>query len=170
MRGRVSLKPARELPEWKRLLGEALPIAIAASVGAFFYRSAILIMSIIATPEETGYFSASFRVVEAIIIVVSLIAASVFPILTRAASSDRERLRYAMQRLFDVGVILGSGRRSVSWSALTPSCGSSAGQTSNLPHRFSGSRASRSHVASSLLSGRLGSGLCVANGHLPSRT
>ena len=77
-------------------------------------------MSIIATPEDTGYFSASFRVVEAIIIVASLIAASVFPILTRAASSDLERLRYAMQRLFDVGVILGV------WAAVSVLVGADA--------------------------------------------
>lgn len=120
MHGRMSVKPAIEASEWRRLLQEALPIAIAATVGAFFFRSAILVMSIIATPEETGYFSASFRVVEAIIAVAGLIAASSLPILARAAHDDLDRLRYAMQRLFDVAVILGA------WAAISVLVGANA--------------------------------------------
>jgi O-antigen/teichoic acid export membrane protein len=64
-------------------------------------------MSLLATPDETGYFSASFRVVEAILLVAGLVTASAFPVVARAAHDDRTRFGYSMQRLFEVGVILG---------------------------------------------------------------
>jgi O-antigen/teichoic acid export membrane protein len=112
MRGRVALAPGRDLGEWRHLLREALPIAIASTIGAFFYRSALLVMSIIGTPTETGYFSASFRVVETILVAAALMTTSAFPIVARAAHEDPARLRYAMQRLFDVAIILGA------WSAI----------------------------------------------------
>ena len=107
IRGRSLLRPRFQSEEWRYLMREALPVAIASTIGAFFYRSAIITMSLIATPDETGYFSASFRVIEAILIVAGLVTASAFPIVARAAHDDRGRLVYAMQRLFDVGVILG---------------------------------------------------------------
>jgi O-antigen/teichoic acid export membrane protein len=113
IRGRRSpVRPAFQSDEWRYLMREALPVAIASTIGAFFYRSAIIVMSLIATPDETGYFSASFRIIEAIIIVAGLITASAFPIVARAAHDDRARLVYSMQRLFDVAVILGA------WTAI----------------------------------------------------
>ena len=82
-------------------------MAIASTIGAFFYRSAIIVMSLLATPNETGYFSASFRIIEAILIIAGLVTASAFPVVARAAHGDQTRFAYSMQRLFEVGVILG---------------------------------------------------------------
>lgn len=112
LRGRVGLQPAFRTEEWHYLLRQAIPVAIASTVGAFFYRSAIIVMSVMATPDETGYFSVSFRVIEAILVVAGLVTASAFPIVARAADGDPGRLVYSMQRLFDVGVILGA------WTAI----------------------------------------------------
>jgi O-antigen/teichoic acid export membrane protein len=108
MRGTTRLRPTFDGREWQRLFREALPIAIASTVGAFYYRSALVVMSIMASSVETGYFSASFRVIEALLIVAALVASSAFPVVARAAENDRPRLRYAMQRLFDAAVILGA--------------------------------------------------------------
>ena len=108
IRGRAFLRPTFERDEWRYLIGEALPVAIASTIGSFFYRVAIIMMSLIATAQETGYFSASFRVTEAIIMVPGLITAAAFPILARAAHGDEDRLAYALQRLFDIAVILGA--------------------------------------------------------------
>jgi O-antigen/teichoic acid export membrane protein len=64
-------------------------------------------MSVISTAVQTGYFSASFRVVEALVAVPSLVVGSAYPILSRAAETDQRRLSYGFQRLFEVCVILG---------------------------------------------------------------
>lgn len=102
------VRPAFDWDEWRYLTREALPVAIASTIGSFFYRIAIIMMSLIASAEETGYFSASFRIVEAIIFVPGIVAASAFPIVARAAHDDRVRLAYSLQRLFDIAVILGA--------------------------------------------------------------
>jgi O-antigen/teichoic acid export membrane protein len=113
IRGRSVVRPAFDRDEWRYLAREALPVAIASTIGSFFYRVAIIMMSLLATAEETGYFSASFRIVEAIIMVPGLLTAAAFPIVARAARDDSERLAYSLGRLFDMAVILGT------WTALS---------------------------------------------------
>jgi O-antigen/teichoic acid export membrane protein len=112
LRRRSIVRPSFDRDEWRYLTREALPVAIASTIGSFFSRVAIIMMSLIATAEETGYFSASFRIIEALIVVPGLVTASAFPIVARAARDDRARLAYSLQRLFDIGVILGA------WTAL----------------------------------------------------
>jgi O-antigen/teichoic acid export membrane protein len=107
------VRPTFDAEEWRYLAREALPVAIASTIGSFFYRIAIIMMSLLATAEETGYFSASFRIVEAIIMVPGLLTAAAFPIVTRAARDDHDRLAYSLQRLFDMAAILGV------WTALS---------------------------------------------------
>jgi O-antigen/teichoic acid export membrane protein len=46
-------------------------------------------------------------VVEVVAAIPWIVTSSGFPILARAASNDAQRLRYALQRLFDVAVLLG---------------------------------------------------------------
>jgi O-antigen/teichoic acid export membrane protein len=108
IRGRRVVRPAFDRAEWAYLTREALPVAVASTIGAFFYRIAIIVMSLLATAEETGYFSASFRIVEAIIVVPGLVTAAAFPIVARAAYEHRERLRISLQKLFDIAVVFGS--------------------------------------------------------------
>ena len=112
VRRQFDARPTFDRAEWSYLMREALPVAIAATIGSFFYRIAIIVMSLMATAQETGYFSASFRIVEAILIVPGLLTAAAFPIVARAWHNDRERLSYSLQRLFDMAVILGA------WTAL----------------------------------------------------
>ena len=121
---RALVLPTFDRAEWRYLTGEALQVAIASTIGSFFYRVAIIMMSLIATAQETGYFSASFRIIEAIIMVPGLLTAAAFPIVARAAYDDHERLAYSLQRMFDMGVILGA------WTALCVVLG--AGPATNL--------------------------------------
>jgi O-antigen/teichoic acid export membrane protein len=108
LRPRSAVRPAFDRAEWRYLTREALPVAVASTIGSFFYRIAIIVMSLIATAEQTGYFSASFRIVEAIIVIPGLLTAAAFPIVARAAHDDHERLSYALERLFEMAVILGT--------------------------------------------------------------
>jgi O-antigen/teichoic acid export membrane protein len=112
IRRATALTPNVDRPEWRRLLRETLLVAAASILAAVFYRIAIIMTSVLSTAEETGYFSASFRVIEVIISIPSLITTTAFPILVRAAVDQRDRLVYGMQRLFEIGLILGA------WTAL----------------------------------------------------
>jgi O-antigen/teichoic acid export membrane protein len=104
----VTLNPGVNRVEWRLLLRETLPVAAASILAALFYRIAIVMMSVVSTDEETGYFSVSLRVIEAVIPIPSLITGAAFPILVRATIDAQDRLVYGMQRLFEVGLILGA--------------------------------------------------------------
>jgi O-antigen/teichoic acid export membrane protein len=102
------IRPTVRREEFLLLLGQ-VPAAVASMVGALFYRVAIIMMSLLATSQQTGYFGLSLQVVDVFIPVATLVAGSAFPILARAADTDRRRLGFAFRQLFDVCVILGIG-------------------------------------------------------------
>ena len=107
VRCEISAIPAFDLLVWRRLLRETLPFAAAAAVGVVYFREALVLMSFLSTGRETGYYSAAFKIVEVLTTVPWILAASGLPILARAARDDSTRLSYAVQRLFEVGLILG---------------------------------------------------------------
>jgi O-antigen/teichoic acid export membrane protein len=100
-------RPAFDAGEWRAMLRDTLPVAAATVVGAIYYRVAIIVLSLVASETETGYFSASFRVIEVLVLVPGLLLTSAFPILARAARDDRGRLGYAVTRLFETSLLLG---------------------------------------------------------------
>jgi O-antigen/teichoic acid export membrane protein len=103
------LRPAFDWHAWRPILRDSLPFAAATALGFVYFRVTVIAMSLLSTEQQTGYFSASFRIVEVLIVVPSLLVTAAFPILTRAARDDAARLRYALQRLFEVAVICGVG-------------------------------------------------------------
>jgi O-antigen/teichoic acid export membrane protein len=113
IRRRGFVRPAFDRAEWRYLMLEALPVAIASTIGSFFYRIAIIMMSLLAPAQQTGYFSASFRVIEAIVMVPGLMSTAAFPILARAAHEDEQRLGYALARLFEASIVVGG------WAAIS---------------------------------------------------
>jgi O-antigen/teichoic acid export membrane protein len=106
-RGRVSLLPSFNLKRWKPLLAQTFVYAVVTASGAMYFRIVLLATSLLSTQTQTGYFSLAFRVLELTTVVPWLIVSSAFPILVRSASHDRDRLRYALQRLLEGGLILG---------------------------------------------------------------
>jgi O-antigen/teichoic acid export membrane protein len=109
VRGDAALVPRFAPSAWRTLLRDVLPFAVATAVAAVYFRVAIIIVSLVAPGEQTGYFGASFRVIEVAIIVPSLLVGSAFPIFAHAARNDAERLGYALGRTFDACLVLGVG-------------------------------------------------------------
>ncbi len=107
IRRSMPLLPAFDRAVWGSLLRHTLPYSMAAAVGVIYFRLAILIMSGVATAQQTGYYGASFRIIEVLFIVPQLIVGSTLPIFARAARDDRDRLDYALGRTFDVCLLLG---------------------------------------------------------------
>jgi O-antigen/teichoic acid export membrane protein len=109
VRGAVPLLPSIDIAHWRRLLGETLAFSLATVVASIYFRVAILIVSLIASSHQTGYFGVSFRVVEVLVTVPQLLVGASFPIFARAARDDRVRFAYALGRTFDGCLILGAG-------------------------------------------------------------
>ncbi len=107
LRGHVALRPRFDLPDWRRMLRDALPYAAAATVGILYFRVAQIIVSAGSSAAQTGYYSTAFKVVEVISGTAFLMVGSAFPIFARAGRDDHERLGYAMGRVTDTALIAG---------------------------------------------------------------
>ena len=103
----VPLRPAFRWAPWVELIRETLPYAIAVAVAAVYFRIVVVLLSLVSTEVETGYFSASYRVIEVLVGIPVLLVGAAFPVLSRAARDDADRLLYAGQRTFDLMVMLG---------------------------------------------------------------
>ena len=108
MRGQRGLSPTFHLASWKRMVAEVLPYSIAVAASAVYFRVAIVLLSLISTGHQLGYFSAAFRAIEFLTVIPALLAGSALPIFSRAASDDLNRLGYGLGRVFEVALIVGA--------------------------------------------------------------
>jgi len=108
VRDDIPLRPAFVGTEWRTLIVKVLPYSAAVAASTLYFRLAIILVSVLATARQLGYFSASFRIVEVLVAVPGLLVGAAFPIFARAAQDDRTRLGYALGRVFDVSLIMGA--------------------------------------------------------------
>jgi O-antigen/teichoic acid export membrane protein len=99
--------PSFHLRRWAPLLRDTFTYAIAIAVNSLYFRITLVLMSLVATASQTGYFAISFRVIEVLSGIPVLIIGAAFPIIARSARTDQARFEYASGRLFELGVVLG---------------------------------------------------------------
>jgi len=109
VRGSTSLIPSFELGSWRQILRSAFPVAAATAVQTMYFRSVIIVMSLVAVDLQTGYFATSYRLLEVLLGIPVILVGTTFPILARAAGRDRARLVYATHRILEVGFLVGLG-------------------------------------------------------------
>ena len=107
VRGRIPLLPSFDLTEAGRLLRAAVAFSMASAVGIIYLYTAQILTAAVTDARETGLFSASFRVFVVVAGMPALLISVAFPLLSRAARDDHDRLGYAVRRLFDTTSILG---------------------------------------------------------------
>lgn len=107
VRRMISLRPTFHRSEWWSLVRDTIPFAAATAVGAVYFRVALLLLDLLASDLETGYYATSYRIIEVVLAIPALLVSAVFPVLTRAARDDPERLRYVVGRVLEVALILG---------------------------------------------------------------
>ncbi len=107
LRNRIALLPLFDIPEWRAMVRDALPFAAAATVGILYPRIGLILVSLISSAEQTGYYSTAFKIVEVVGGTSGLIASSAFPLFARAGRDDHERLRYAVGKVGDTALIAG---------------------------------------------------------------
>jgi O-antigen/teichoic acid export membrane protein len=106
-RREVPRTPAFVPAEWVKLLRQTVLYAAATALGVLYFQLAMVLTSLAAGAVQTGFFAIAFRITELFNGVPWLLTTSAFPLVARAALNDRERLRYALQRMFDVAVVVG---------------------------------------------------------------
>jgi O-antigen/teichoic acid export membrane protein len=119
VRGTIPVLPAWVTQAWRRTVRDILPYSVAAVFYVLYFRFAVISVSLLSSERETGYYAASFRIIDVLTLVPSLLASSAFPLLARAARDDRARLNYAISRLAQGMLILGA------WIAVVVGLGAS---------------------------------------------
>jgi O-antigen/teichoic acid export membrane protein len=104
---RMPLRPAFELRALWPLLRESLPWAAAVALNVVYFRLVLVIMSVVASATETGYFALSYRIIEVLIGIPAVAASAAYPILMRSAHSDRERFARTAGRMFELALVVG---------------------------------------------------------------
>jgi O-antigen/teichoic acid export membrane protein len=107
--GAAPLRPSFERHEWAALLRAVLPFAAAVALGTVYLRITVVLMSLLSSEAQTGYYGTSFTVISVLIALPALTVGSTLPVLARAARDDEQRLNYVLQRLFEVTLIIGAG-------------------------------------------------------------
>jgi O-antigen/teichoic acid export membrane protein len=102
--GVAGMRPAIDRATARELLRESLPIAAAVAMNVIYLRLLVILVSMQTGATETGLFATSFRVFEILLGVPTLVLAVALPLLAVAGAEDRERLRYALQRLTEAAV------------------------------------------------------------------
>ena len=108
VRRQIPLAPILRGPERWPLIRDTLPYAAAIAVNTVYFRVTIVVMSLIAAAEETGYFATSFRVTEVLVGVPALAIGAAFPILSRAVQDEPDRFRYATERILELALVAGT--------------------------------------------------------------
>lgn len=107
VRGRMPLAPQLRGREWWPLVRDSLPYAAAIAVNTIYFRVTIVVMSLIASAQQTGYFATSFRVTEVLVGVPAFAIGVAFPILSHSAIADRDRFASATGRIIELSLIAG---------------------------------------------------------------
>jgi O-antigen/teichoic acid export membrane protein len=103
------LVPTIDTREWRRMVGRILPYSAAVVLSVVYFQIAQVMVSVLSSPTETGYFGVSFRVLAAFTLLPPLVVSTALPLLARAARDDAERFNYASRRLVETMVLAGCG-------------------------------------------------------------
>ncbi len=104
---RRGLMPGLDREIARSLLREALPLAIALTMNVVYFRVLMIMMSLLGTTAQTGYFATSFQVFAVLFALPLLVLSTALPLLSVAGRDDTERLRFGLQRMSEVALAAG---------------------------------------------------------------
>jgi O-antigen/teichoic acid export membrane protein len=103
---RAGLIPGIDRKVTSMLVREALPLAAALAMNVVYFRVLVVLTSLLASDQATGYFGTSFRIFEVLFGLPLLVLSVALPVLSVAGAEDEERLRYSIQRMTEVALML----------------------------------------------------------------
>jgi O-antigen/teichoic acid export membrane protein len=100
-------RPRFRLDAWRRLLGKALAVAVAYTLGLVYFRLLLIMLSLVSVDREIGLFGTSLRIYELLVGIPVLVLGVALPVLS-AAASRAERFRYQLMRVSEGALLLGT--------------------------------------------------------------
>jgi O-antigen/teichoic acid export membrane protein len=101
--------PRFDRAEARHLVLEALPVAISLALAQVYFRILIVMISLILTARETGLFGTSYRILEMLLLVPTLVFGVVLPVTAVASAENEGRMRYVTQRTTEVALVSAVG-------------------------------------------------------------
>jgi O-antigen/teichoic acid export membrane protein len=85
---------------WKSILKESLPIAITGIFALIAFKVDIVMLEVIKDSVAVGWYSAAYRLMEALIFIPSMYTVAIYPILSRFFISSKESLESSFKKSF----------------------------------------------------------------------
>jgi O-antigen/teichoic acid export membrane protein len=107
VRASITLSVSWDRRRWWALFADTIPFALAVSIGAVYFYITIIVMSLIASALQTGFFATSFRVTQVALAIPAIALTAIFPLMTRERVNGGAQLGETMGKVLDVAVIFG---------------------------------------------------------------
>ena len=101
--------PTLDVKRWRRMFQRILPYSGAVVLAVVYFQIAQVMVSLISTAHQTGYFGVAFRVLVSFTTLPPLLVSTALPLLSRAARDDEQRFAYASRRLAETMALAGCG-------------------------------------------------------------
>jgi O-antigen/teichoic acid export membrane protein len=98
----VPLRPAIDVRYWRSLVAGAVLLGLAIALSQIYFRVDAVLLSLLRSAEEVGFYGAAYKFVELSGLVVAAVGISMFPPLTRFIATGDPRARVLVQKVFDV--------------------------------------------------------------------
>jgi O-antigen/teichoic acid export membrane protein len=89
-----------DLSLMKQLVKEAIPIAIASVFTVIYFRIDVLMLSFLRGNTEVGFYSAAYRLTEALVFLPTVITTSTFPLMSKYYKDSFDSFSFAYTRTF----------------------------------------------------------------------
>ncbi len=101
----VKIKPAFDFGFWKKLLAQAMPLAVSAILVLIYFRLDTIFLSIMKTSDAVGIYGISYKILENLIFFPAMIVGLTMPIMSRFIFTDRLKFQSVVQRTLDFLII-----------------------------------------------------------------
>lgn len=98
----IPLRLTVDVPYWRRLVAGSLALGLAIALSQIYFRVDTVLLALLRSSEEVGYYGAAFKFVELSVLVPAAVGVSMFPPLARFVATRDPRATGLVQKSFDV--------------------------------------------------------------------
>lgn len=91
---------------WKKFLRESMPIGVGSLVVFVYFKIDTILLSVMKSAADVGIYNAAYKILENITFFPAMIMGLIFPIMSAAIFSNKERFRQVAHKTFKLFIIL----------------------------------------------------------------
>ncbi len=98
----IRVRLAYNITIWKKILIESVPIGLMGVFGYCYFKSDILILSLMKGSYDVGIYGPTYKIFEILITVPSFLVGASFPVISFLYKTDRDRCQKVIQKIFSI--------------------------------------------------------------------